>query len=582
MAYRKATVRHIEMLIFSVSLLCTSAAAQFETRSSSPIIYEPQSVAVADFNHDGKLDVASTAYTYGQVAVLLGRGDGTFQSAVYYDLIDSELVSIAAADFNGDGNIDLAVVDQLGQNFVQNISILLGNGDGTFRSPVPYPTTEFPTFVDVGDFNNDGKPDLIVVDGQYVSVMLGNGDGTFQPPKDNSIFSSNAPLGLGDFDRDGNLDVAVPESPGGLGLGILLGNGDGTFREGAEYALGSASTVTVGDFNGDHKLDLAAIVAGSNPVQIFLGNGDGTFQLGASYFANYFAGLSNADVNGDGKVDLLFVTLSLPIAINQLTVMLGNGDGTFQPPVSYGSFSYEVLDLAVGDFNRDHQPDVVVADSLGNAVDVLLNTGVVSFSPTTPLSFSPQLLGISSAPQSVTLTNTSKTALSIGSKQVSAPFKFASGTTCGSSVAPGAKCTLSLIFHPTTMGLKSGLVTLNDSASGKPQVVELSGTGTTLTVSPPQLDFGKQKVHTLSPPQNVTVTNTGSTAVSITGIAMGGAYPTDYVETNTCGSQLDAGATCTISISFGPGFGGTITATAVINGPGGALWQQVPVTGKGD
>src|SRR5581483_2951466 len=289
------------------SLLCTSAAAQFETRSSSPIIYEPQSVAVADFNHDGKLDVASTAYTYGQVAVLLGRGDGTFQSAVYYDLIDSELVSIAAADFNGDGNIDLAVVDQLGQNFVQNISILLGNGDGTFRSPVPYPTTEFPTFVDVGDFNNDGKPDLIVVDGQYVSVMLGNGDGTFQPPKDNSIFSSNAPLGLGDFDRDGNLDVAVPESPGGLGLGILLGNGDGTFREGAEYALGSASTVTVGDFNGDHKLDLAAIVAGSNPVQIFLGNGDGTFQLGASYFANYFAGLSNADVNGDGKVDLLFV-----------------------------------------------------------------------------------------------------------------------------------------------------------------------------------------------------------------------------------------------------------------------------------
>ena len=561
--------------------LATTSAAQFETRSSSPIVYAPLAVAVSDFNHDGKLDVATITSVYsGQVAVLLGRGDGSFQPAVYYtvDSEDQSLSWIAAADFNGDGKVDLAVTDQHGYN----ISILLGNGDGTFRSPVSYPTTQRPTFVDIGDFNHDGKPDLIVVDGGYVSVMLGNGDGTFQPPKDNSIFSSNAPLGVGDFDRDGNLDVAVPESPGRLGLGILLGNSDGTFREGAQYAVGSSSSVAVGDFNGDHKLDLVALVAGNSDVQILLGNGDGSFQLGASYSAGQVAAITTADVNGDGKLDLLFLTTTYPIATCQLTVMLGDGDGTFQSPVSYGSFDYGSPDIAVGDFNRDHQPDVVVADWLGSAVDVLLNTGIISFSPTTPLSFNPQLLGTTSTPQSVTLTNTGKTVLSITSKQVSAPFKFASGTTCGSSVAPGAKCTLSLIFHPTTMGLKSGLLTLNDNASSKPQVVELSGTGTTLTVSPPQLDFGKQKVHTQSPPQNVTVTNTGSTAVSITGIAMGGAYPTDYVETNTCGSQLDAGATCTISISFGPGFGGTITAVAVINGPDGALWQQVPVTGKGD
>ena len=577
-AYRKATLRHIGILIFSVSLF-TSASAQFETRSSSPIVYAPKSVAVGDFNHDGKLDVATTAYTYGQVAVLLGRGDGTFQSAVYYDLMDSEPYWIAAADFNGDGNLVLAVASQLGNN----ISILLGNGDGTFQPPVQYPTTYFYlTYVAVGDFNNDGKLDLIIEDAPSVSVMLGNGDGTFQPPRDNIMFSPEGNLGLGDFNHDGNLDVAVPEPPGSSGLGILLGNGDGTFREGPQYAVGSGGWVAVGDFNGDHKLDLATFALGPDPIQILLGNGDGTFQFGASYTAAFPASITTADVNGDGKLDLLFLNTIFSNGTSQLTVMLGNGDGTFQPSVSYGSFDNYSPDLAVGDFNRDHQSDVVIADYFGNAVDVLLNTGVVSFSPTTPISFTPQLLGSTSTPQSVTLTNTGKTVLSITSKQVSAPFKFASGTTCGSTVGPGAKCTLSVIFHPTTLGLKSGLLTLNDNASSKPQVIELSGTGTTLTVVPSQLNFGSQKVHTQSPPQNVTVTNTGSTAVSITGIAMGGAYPTDYVQTNTCGSQLDAGATCTISISFAPGFKGTITALAVINGPGGALWQQVPVTGKGD
>jgi hypothetical protein len=570
--------KYIAATVVLLPALVAESPAQFETRSSSPITYGPQSVAVADFNHDGKLDVVTNAFTFGELAVLLGKGDGSFQPAVYYDLVDNSAVWVAAADFNGDGDMDLAVADRLGYN----ISILLGNGDGTFQSPVPYSTTEDPSFVAVGDFNHDGKPDLIFIDRQYVSVMLGNGDGRFQPPRDNTMFSPEGNLGLGDFNHDGNLDVAVPEPPGSSGLGILLGNGDGTFREGAQYAVGSGGWVAVGDFNGDHKLDLATFALGPDPIQILLGNGDGTFQFGASYTAAFPASITTADVNGDGKLDLLFLNTIFSNGTSQLTVMLGNGDGTFQPSVSYGSFDNYSSDLAVGDFNRDRQPDVVVADYFGSAVDVLLNTGIISFSPTTPISFSPQLLGISSAPQSVTLTNTGKTVLSITSKQVSAPFKFASGTTCGSTVGPGAKCTLSVIFHPTTMGLKSGLLTLNDNASSKPQVVELNGTGTTLTVSPSQLNFGSQKVHTESPPQNVTVTNTGSTAVSITEIAMGGAYPTDYVETNTCGSQLDAGATCTISISFGPGFGGTITAVAVINGPGGALWQQVPVTGKGD
>jgi hypothetical protein len=557
--------------------LAIESTAQFETRSSSPIIYEPQAVAVADFNHDGKLDIATTTFVYtGRVAVLLGRGDGTFQPAVYYDVDsnDESLAWVAAADFRGDGNVDLAVADQGGQN----ISILLGNGDGTFQSPVQYPTTLFPTFVAAGDFNNDGKPDLIVADGTYVSVMLGNGDGAFQPPIDTSIFppQGEIPLAVGDFNHDGNLDAAVISTSG---LGILLGNGDGTFRQGAQYAVGEfANSITVGNFTGTHKLDLAVTNGTGNQIYILLGNGDGTFQSEPPFFANGPAAITTADVNGDGKPDLLFIA-QLPNNPNQLAVMLGNGDGTFQPPVYYHSF-VSATDIAVGDFNGDHKPDVAVADYRGEAVDVLLNTGVVSFSPTTPLTFNPQLIGTTSTPLSVKLTNTGTTTLSISSITTNKPFQLGR-TTCGSSVPAGGKCTLSVVFKPTVMAFETGLLVVNDSASSKPQVIELSGTGTTLTVSPSQLNFGSQKVGTKSPPQNVIVTNTGSTTVTVTSVSIIGYYPPDYWQTNTCGTQIGPGATCTISITFEPVLKGMRSAAAVINGPGGAVWQQVQLTGTG-
>ena len=573
--YSKCTAATV-VLFFT---LVIKSPAQFETRSSSPIIYEPQAVAVGDFNHDGKLDVAAAAWYTGQVAVLLGKGDGTFQPPVYY-AIDSNLESVpwvAAGDFRGNGNVDLAVADEDGLN----ISVLLGNGDGTFQSPVQYHLGS-PNFVAVGDFNNDGKPDLIAADG-YGSVLLGNGDGTFQPPIDNGISTSGEiPLAVGDFNNDGNLDVAVlGPFPGNLGLGILLGNGDGTFRQGAEYAVGEfANSITVGDFNGDRKLDLAVSNGTGNQIYILLGNGDGTFQPQPPFFANGPGAITTADVNSDGKPDLLFLT-QLPSGFNQFTVMLGNGDGTFQPPANYGSFSIDATDIAVGDFNGDRKPDVAVADFRGEAVDVLLNTGVVSFSPTTPLSFKPQLLGTTSAAQNVTLTNTGTTALSIASKRVSGPFQLASGTTCGSSVAPGANCTLSVAFAPTVIGFKGGLLSLSDSASSKPQVIELGGTGTVISLSPTQLNFGSQKVGTKSPPQNVTVTNTGSTTVNVTSVKIAGNNSKDYSETNTCGSQIGAGASCTITVVFAPTTTGTRNADAQISDDGGGSPQQVQLSGTG-
>ena len=572
--------RHIAITVVLPLVLVIGSSAQFETRSSTPIIYEPQSVAVADFNHDGKVDVAAAALYTGQVAILLGNGNGTFQPALYYT-IDSELESvcwIAAADFQGNGNLDLAVADLLGSN----ISILLGNGDGTFQPPVQYLTTQQPSLVAVGDFNHDGKPDLILADWPYVSVMLGNGDGTFQSPIDTSIFSPlpvGIPLALGDFNHDGNLDMAIVKG-GTLGLGILLGNGDGTFREGAQYAAGEfATSITVGDFTGDHKLGLA-VTNGSigNQIYILLGNGDGTFQSQPPVFANEPAAITTADVNGDGRLDLLFITLPLPSPLDQFTVMLGNGDGTFQAPVSYGFFDW-AKNIAVADFNGDHKPDVVVADYLGSAVDVLLNTGVVNFSPTTPLSFTPQLLGTSSAPQSVTLRNTGAMALSIASISTKPPFHLS--TTCQSSVPPGGTCTLSVTFEPSVIGFKSGVVSLNDSASSKPQAIELNGIGTVISYSPTKLSFGSLKVGTKSAPQVVTVTNTGSTTVTVTKIKIADVIPPDYFQTNNCGSQIAPGASCTINVTFKPTRTGPRTATLEIFDSGGASPQQISLTGTG-
>jgi hypothetical protein len=569
------------MLILIVAL-ATAASAQFETRSSSPVTENPRSLAVADFNHDGKLDVAAAVYYTGKVAVLLGRGDGTFQPAVYYN-IDSQLESVdsvAVADFNHDGNLDIAVADRLGQN----ISVLLGNGDGTFQPPVPFATNAQPTFVGVGDFNGDGNPDLIVADPPYISVLLGNGDGTFQPPLDNASFSLY-PVGIavGDLNRDGKLDVAAAGS-GFLQIsyGILLGNGDGTFQPAALYPLNYVpGSIVAADLNGDHKLDL--VIGGfGQSLSVLLGNGNGTFQAETDYSTPNAANqVAVADFSGDGVPDIAVLgCCSSPLGPAFATLFVGNGSGTFQQgasfPAGLGSGS-----LAGTDLNGDHKPDLVAADDGGNAVNVLLNTGSVSFSPTTPLSFNPQLLGTASPPHTVTLTNTGTATLSITSISTKKPFQLGGGTTCGTSVAPGAKCTLSIIFKPTVMGLKSGLLVLNDSASSKPQVIELSGTGTTLTVSPSKLNFGSRKVGTKSPPQNVTVTNTGNTAVSVTGVSITGNGYYDYSETNTCGTQINAGATCTISITFAPITKGTRTALAQINGPGGVVWQAVSLTGTG-
>jgi hypothetical protein len=262
-------------------------------------------------------------------------------------------------------------------------------------------------------------------------------------------------------------------------------------------------------------------------------------------------------------------------------VFLGNGDGTFQPAIMYAA-GREDWWVAVADFNRDGLADLVLADNLSDAAFALLNTGVVSFSPSSTLLFPTQLIKTTGGPQSVTLTNTSTSGLSITSISVQGnQFQLGSGTTCGSSVPGGGSCQISVNFAPQTKGLKSGLLVIRDSASKQPQSIPLSGSGTVIILSPTELDFPPTKVGTQSSPQTVTVTNIDTAPVNITSIKITGIYLKNYSQTNTCGTQIAPGGSCTITVTFAPLGTGERDAAVTLTDDGGGDTQTVTLTGMG-
>jgi FG-GAP-like repeat len=250
-------------------------------------------VAVGDFNGAGKLDVAVANLGSGNVSILLGNGDGTLRAPVNYATGDSPN-SIAVADFNGDGKLDLAVVNGGNNTGVSSLSILLGNGDGTFNSVAKY-LASFGNSVAVGDFNQDGKLDVAVANfgSSSVGVLLGNGDGTFKTAVNYVADNASSSVAAGDFNGDGKLDLAVANIVSNSGLGdvsVLVGNGDGTFRPPVNYGVGSnPSSVAVGDFNGDGKLDMAVANLGGYgniaSLSVLLGNGNGSFQPAMEYIS---------------------------------------------------------------------------------------------------------------------------------------------------------------------------------------------------------------------------------------------------------------------------------------------------------
>src|SRR5208282_5667077 len=360
------------------------------TKTNVPVggVYDtPASIATGDFNGDGNLDLVTTSnypyYPGPLVSVLLGIGNGTFKSYANYPTACCA-TAVAAGDFNGDGKPDLAVAN--GNNagygyYGSTVSILLGNGDGTFQSHVDYSVGSNPTGIASGDFNGDGKLDLVAVNNSSnsVSVLTGIGDGTFKSHVDYATGTGPSSVAVGDFNGDGKLDLAVSNDSANT-ISILLGNGDGTFKPHIDYPVGKSTTsLAVADVNGDGKLDLIVTNGNNNSVSVLLGKGDGTFGTAAVYpTGNGPYGIAVGDFSGNGNLDLAVSNSS----DNTVSILFGNGNGTFQAPVNF-STGPNSLFLVSGDFNNDGRLDIAVADFNQSVVSVLIQAPLATLSNST-------------------------------------------------------------------------------------------------------------------------------------------------------------------------------------------------------
>jgi acetyl esterase/lipase len=347
-----------------------------ELSFADPVDYgagrSPRSVAVGDFRGVGVQDLAVANSGSNDVSIFLGNGDGTFRLAETV-VVGVSPYYVTTGHFHDPGILDLAVADS-GSN---EVSILLGHGDGSFGLPHGYSVGRNPQSIAVGDFNGDGISDLAVAnhDSSSVSILLGNGDGTFAPASNIAVGGAAAFVVAADFAGNGRQDLAVAavdSSPYQRGtVSILLGNGDGTFRAGQSLAVGRGLTSMVAhDFSGDGVPELAVAGSLTDTVSILLGRGDGTFTPDRNYpVEGRVQSMAVGDFNGDGVADL--VTVSDYAAVS---VLPGNGDGTFQT-TRYFWGGANPVSVAVGDFNRDGADDLAIAQNFTNQVSVLLNNG---------------------------------------------------------------------------------------------------------------------------------------------------------------------------------------------------------------
>jgi VCBS repeat-containing protein len=374
------TVNGVEIAVDYAVTLSFQTAVNYSTGASGA---NPYSVTTGDFNADGKLDLAVANYSSNKVSILLGNGNGTFQPAVNYSTGIGP-ASVTTGDFNADGKLDLATANY----YSDNVSIFLGNGDGTFQSANNFSTngstrSTGPRSVTTGDFNGDGKLDLATANdtNNTVSILLGNGNGTFRSAV-NYIAGTTATANTysvttGDFNGDDKLDLAVAIRGSNI-VSIFLGSGNnGVFTKTCNYSTGtSPRSVTTGDFNADGKLDLATANSTTNTVSILLGNGNGTFQSAVNYSTGTRPySVTTGDFNADGKLDLATANFGS----STVSILLGNGNGTFQSAVNYSTGSSSIS-VTTGDFNGDGKLDLAIANYGSNNVSVLLNSTVIGTS----------------------------------------------------------------------------------------------------------------------------------------------------------------------------------------------------------
>ncbi len=539
------------------------------TSSILPASAGPSALTTGDWNGDGRLDLAVANSGANTVSILTGNGDGTFAGKVDY-ATGNQPAGIAAGDFNHDGIADLAIVNQ-GDD---TVSILLGTGGGAFGAAQVFATGNQPVAVVAADLNADGNLDLAVAnraDGT-VSILLGNGDGTFAAHLDYAAGPNPSALAAADFNGDGKLDLAVANdfTPGGT-VTVLLNYGDGSYLPGVAYATGDSVALLAADLNGDGIMDFAAVNHLAQTLSVYLGNGSGGFKLGpsqATVLSPGPSGLAAADVNADGTLELLVANNSG----SGLTALQNSNAASITAILQYGGVSGTVA-VAAGDFNNDGSIDMAMVTPASNTIAVLLQSPAVALS-----SGSVDLGAVqvgSSGSQTVTVTNSGSALLNMGA--VSAGGVFSQTNNCAGSIAPGNSCSITVTFSPTAAGPQSGVLTIADNAPGGPQTVNLSGTGATFTVS-------------VGLPQNSVVGGgaLGSNTVTAGSPAPAGGWTVTLTSSNPAVASVPASVTvaagATISSSFtittsAVGVSTPVTITASVNGAAGSAVLTVNPVG---
>ncbi len=499
------------LLIILCTALCdTRATAQTVTFSGRQEATNGVYQTAADFNNDGKLDLAVVGL---DLEVLLGTGDGTFQSAGKYPLavgFTGTPQSIVKGDFNNDAKLDLAV----SLNAPNQIAVLLSNGDGTFAQATKFSTNSggTPTALVTADFNRDGRLDLMTTDEvdcssgcvvtRTVRLFTGNGDGTFAPPQPIEVGPGPTKLAVGDFNRDGFVDVSVTAMAGKVFT--LLGLGDGTFRQLPPIVIHQFTVntdVAVGDFNGDTIQDLAVAVDADSSTAILLGIGDGTFGAPALIVdarQQRQSTLTLGDINRDGRQDIVLghsFCCEGGLDLSVFGILYGNGDGTFQPVARYivpanGRVGLSGRNPLVADLNGDSKPDVVVGytSNMGGSTNgtlVAMNTtgvaparlalGTMSLTPTSVVGGTSTQANITLAPGAVAPTGL--TTFTVTSSNPAVVFVPSNSTTLPLGIV-GGMTNLRFIINTTQVTTPQTVtITANNKSLGRRSV--------TLQVTPP-------------------------------------------------------------------------------------------------
>jgi hypothetical protein len=586
----------------NVSVLLGGAGGSFGPQTKFSAGSDQNSVATGDFNGDGDPDlvVTSAPDDSDDFSVLLGGPGGSFGPRTSLPVGTAQR-GVGVGDFNGDGDPDLALARSNPAGDACSVAVLLGRAGASFGAPTDYCVSANPTSVAVGDFNGDADPDLVVASGTWdaVSVLLGGAGGSFGAQSVNRVPGGAAGVDLADLNGDADPDLVVANGPSDT-VSVLMGGAGGSFGVADSTPVSGengATDVVAGDFNGDADADPDLAVADYTGIVSVLLNSRVSLDPGSLAFPPTVAGggseRQTVVLTNDRAADLSVSNVALAGAdAGSFATSEDTCSGATVTPGGTCRVRVRFRPVRVGEHAARLE---FTDDALGG-----LQSAPLSGTGTPQVTVSPSTLYFASRPDSTTSGPQTVSLINLGVNKVVVSGVTLTGADAGSfrkppeldacsgaTVPVGGRCNVVVRFRPDGVGSKSAALEFTDDALGSPHRVQLSGTGTPgpwLTPSVGVLKFGQAPVGTTTATKAVTLTNTGSAAMKITAISVGGANPGDFVglsQNCTALASLGPDESCSAQIAFRPTATGARQARLTIDDTAPRNPHHVDLQGTG-